>query len=421
MSNYARSASPISAAVYCALLALVVGYGLSYLLTVFGLGIVSAPAGSPRHGPTVLRHAGLNLYAAQRVTLAGEGVTATASGGGSVRAQVTLPLTVWVLVPVAAIAFAGFMSARSRAGRGRAGMIGPAAAGGMLYAVALALLSPHAEARISSSVLPTVDAVSFNPPDILFSPHAFSTLALGAVFGVVFAYLGALIAVRGEPFEEGRGRWWVCGKSSIGAALAMQLLIASALLVWFVHSPVSEQGDGPTICRFAEMLPTAAGTGYALVHGASLIAGMESAYSGGRPMRPLYAQVNLYGGVVRQDDRETTRRPISPYVYILSLLAAVAVMVSGRLAVGWGSRDGSLPTGARIAIVHTAYLAWVVWLCRVGWSGAEAGFARSSVFILPAFGWWLAASAASVFVLAVIGAHWANRSYSGSPAGFHYA
>ena len=407
------TANPILAAVYGALVALVAGYACSYLLVHLGLGIITAPENASAAGPAALSRAGLSLYAMHHVTLIGSGEVPSDVGGTEhIFAYVSLPLTVWAIVPAFALMLGGCAAAKARAGSGRWSMVAPAVLGGVLYAVVLALLSRVFHAGVSASALPAVGGSSFDPPDILFRPSARSTLIFATLFGTVFTYLGALIPLRGLH-ENRSGRWWTCGKALVVAAIAVQLLVAGALEAYFLKNPPAQDANAPAGSRFAEMLPTAVGIGYTLIYGSTLKAAVESEAPGMETQyRPLSSKVSLYTGMIRNDDQEQFRKPLAWYIYILLVIPAVAILVSGGLAVRWGSIDGAIPTAARIAIIHSAYLAFLMALCGIGWgSQTRMGEMQSkfAVSIAPQYDSIMLLSVPVVFILAFVGAYLAGR------------
>lgn len=407
-----------AAALYGALVALILGYGFSYFLSRLGTGMLGDAGVRAQHGPAALAKAGLNLCAMMHASLVGSGeLPQAADGMERVSAVIVLPLTVWAAIPAAALFIAGYAAARRRTGTGRWGMVLPALAGGVIFAGALALLAPVFGATIASSALPSFGDIEFNPPDITFAPSAESTLATGAAFGIVFTYLGALAALRVDRRPDSSpGRWWAAGSAVVAFALVLQLLVGGALAAWFVASSRSDDLGPESASRFFQMLPTAAGIAYCLAHGSTLGAGVESRSPGLESVyRPWSFEVSVYRGITRGDDREQDHRPMPPYAYVLTAAAALAIALSGWMAVRRGSRDGAVPTAARVAVVHSAYLAALIWMCRIAWRSAvesEGMVGETVVFIGPRWDVILAASFAGVFVMAFVGAYLANRRYS---------
>lgn len=407
-----------AAALYGAVIALVLGYGFSYFLSRLGAGMLGDAAARAQHGPAALARAGLNLCAMMRASLVGSGELPHAVDGVErVSAVIVLPLTVWAAIPAAALFIAGYAAARRRTGTGRWGTVLPALAAGVMFAGVLALLAPVFGATIASSALPAFGDVEFNPPDITFAPSAGSTLATGIAFGVVFTYLGALAALRADlrP-DRSPGRWWAAGSAVVMFALVLQALVAGALAAWFLASSRSEDMGPESASRFLQMLPTAAGIAYCLSHGSTLEAGVESRSPGLESVyRPWSFEVSLYRGITRSDDREQAHRAMTPYAYVLTAAAALLIALSGWVAVRRGSRDGAVPTAARVAVVHSVYLAALIWMCRIAWSSAvesEGMVGRTLVFVGPRLDAVLAASFGVVFVMAFVGAYLANRRYS---------
>ena len=408
-----KTTNSILAAVYGAVIALVVAFACSYLLAHLNLGIITAQGDASQPGPAALSRAGIDLYAMHHVTLVGSGVVTTDIGATEhIASYVTLPLTIWSIVPILALVLGGYVASKVRAGSGRWRMVIPAVVGGILYAAVLAALSQVLSARVSASALPAIDGWSFDPPDILLRPSARSTLISAGLFGVVFTYLGALIPLRGRR-ENGPGRWWTCGKAAVVSAISVQLLVAGALEVYFLKNPPEQEPGAPAGSRLAEMLPTAVGIGYMLIYGSTLEAAVVSEGPGMEsPLRPLASKVNLYRGIVHDDDQEQSRGPLNPYVYIFLAIPAAAILISGALAVRWGSRDGSIPTAARITIVHSAYLAFLTTLCGIGWGlQTRVGELHSdfTLVVAPRYDTLMLLSVPAVFIIAFVGAYLAGR------------
>jgi len=407
----ARPLNPVLAAVYCAIVALVVGYALSYVLTRFGFGVVSAP-GDSTHGPAVFARAGLNLYAAQRVTLVGRGSVPGAPGSEAaldVFAHLTVPLTVWAAVPAIALLLAGYLSAATQVGKSRSRMALPAVSGGLLYAWVLTGLSHVVRARIESFVVPDIGGISANPPSIVFHPSAGSTLLLAGAFGLVFTYLGALIAVREGARGSEPGKWWAAAKAAMIAALAVQVLMLSAAGIWLASQPrrADDTTDGR---RIIEMVPAIAGIAYAMVHGANLTSVVESRLrSDGATRRTFYADMSLYSGTRQEQLGKRSVRGAPLRVAVpAAALTALAVVLAGWLAVRWGSGGGSLPTAVRLALIHTFYLAAPVALCRLQLVQGDP-LAVSTIALSLGVGWWMVLSFLGVLVFSMIGAHLAGR------------
>ena len=276
---------------------------------------------------------------------------------------------------------------------------------GIVYALALAVAARWAQARIDTFLMPEIGGAAPNPPQISFRPSTESALAFCAGFGIVFSYVGGLIAVRTKAVERVRTKWWACCKGAIAAALVVQILIAGSALAWSLGKGRPKGDERP---RIVEMLPTAAGLGYAMIHGADLISSVESRFIASKSVqRAFFARVNLYTGVTQDNSHKATPRA----VWIVGLLVGIcASILCGVLAVRWGSRDGSLPTGLRSAFLTTMYVAAMIRLCSV--ELAQANPVASSVIQVKAlFTPGLILSFVGVVIFSLLGAHLAGRRY----------
>jgi hypothetical protein len=398
-----RALNPVLAAISGALLALVIGYACSYVLTRYGMGVVGG-RGDRVFGPGVFARSGLNLCALQHMALVGVGeVTDTLGNTSKLTASIVLPMTVWVVVPIVSLMIGGWCAARSRALGGRRAMTGAAVAGGLLYGIALAIAARWVEARLDTFLLPEISGISANPPQIAFRPSERSALVLGCGFGTVFSYLGALIAARSRARASAPGKWWACGKAVVVTALVVELLIACAVFVFAVARRNAEAESNP---RIVEMLPTAAGLGYAMIYGATLVSSVESGFlSQKTASRPFYVEINAYGGVTRENEHKVS--PVPAWVGCL-VVGIVAAFVSGRLAVRWGSRDGSLPTAWRTALLHTAYVALLAALCGMLLRQADP-VSSTTLQVGAHFGGTILISFGGVLLFSFLGAHTANK------------
>lgn len=402
-----EAANPLAAAIYGAVVSLLLGYALSYLFTCLGTGVISAH--SSWHSRQTCMLAGLNLYASQHIPLVGSGVPPGQEQ--HIRAFITLPLTLWAATPVFALMIGGWFCARIRMDAGRWGMTVSALMCGIVYAGVLTGVAGVISAKFASTAIPAVSGWELNPPDIPFRPSVVGTLQHSLLFGIAFSYLGALLAVRAGAETRVRGKWWACAKSVIVVALLLQLLMCGAMLGWFTAQSRSGEADEFAQPEVVQILPTAAGMGYALMHGAKLSAAATPVIM---PSAAYRVELELYRGVKTNDGGKMSRGAASPYVWIAAVIGALAVLASGRLAVKLGSRDGSLPTALRVTVLHSAYLALTMVLSSMAWGIVG----QSSVAIGPVYDPAMLVEAACVFVLSLVGAHLANRKYAGRLSGF---
>lgn len=210
----------------------------------------------------------------------------------------------------------------------------------------------------------------------------------------MFAWLGSLIVLRHERDDAGPSRWWVCGKAVVACALVVQLLVAGALLERSLSRRADDAAENP---RIVEMLPTAAGLGYAMLHGATLVAGVESRLMSGPVQRPFHERVNIYGSA--------DRIAIALGALVLGLVLA---FVAGVLAVKWGSRDGPVRTGLRIAVLNTAYVLALILLCEMRLA-LSTPLSSTTIQIRALLGPGLVVAFVAAFAASALGAALANR------------
>lgn len=413
-----RPTNWLLAALYGAVIAIVIAFGASYLLTHIGLGVVSFAEGQSIQGPEVLKLSALNLYAVQHVTLVGSGKVVDPLGAGFVSAHITLPLTVWIIIPAIGLMIGGYAAARLRAGS-RRNMVVPAVAGSILYAAILAAASTLARVKVGSFLLPEIEGFGANPPPIIFRPDLASTICYATGFGILFLYLGALVAVREQGRERTPGRWWACAKSAVIVALVIQLLVTVAAVVLIARREDSQ----PVTMSTIEILPTVSGIAYGLLYGGEINASVLSQLQEkAEPQIVLDYRANLYRGVSSTTDGEDKRRPMSLSVIVTGFTIAVLVaFLSGWFAVRWGSTDGSIPTAFRLIIVHSLYLLSLMFLCRLVLmiSNKSEAFTASSVTSAGlTFSWVMIPGLLIYFFISLFGAYVAHRRFSASPLGF---
>lgn len=401
-----EAANPIAAAIVGAVVSLAVSYGLSYLFQLARLGVISGHGSW--HSRNLLLRAALNLYAAHHVALIGFGVQPDV---GPIHATIDFPLTVWATIPAFSLILGGFIAAQMRSPAGRWGMIATTLGSAIIYVAVLTALSGAVSATFTSAALPVIRETEFNPPGIPFKPSTHATLAYGLLFAIVLSYVGALIAVRRAPGLAIKGKWWACAKAVVIVALAMQALFIGAVWGWFAVSSHSNAADEYAQLEIAQSLPTVVGIAYSLVHGARL---SYAAVPVTMPSESYSGNIGLYTGISALDRGKLTHKSLRRYAWIPALLGALAAFASGRLAVKMGSRDGSLPTALRILVLQSAFIAATMLFCAMGWGIAW----QFRFFVHPRFDSTMLYVGGGIMIFALVGAHWANRRYSGRLSGF---
>ncbi|MEN6356890.1 MAG: hypothetical protein ABFD83_07370 [Armatimonadota bacterium] len=410
-----KPVNPIIAALYGAVVALAIGYGLCFFLLRAGVANVTCPGEVMDYGGPAFARAGLNLCAVQHALLAGGG----SLGGAKASAQVILPIITWSIIPIAALFVSGYAAGRLRAGSTGFGIIAPAMVGGILYALALAAMSALFAAPIKSAALPSGGGFEFAPPDFPLHPTFKSTLITAGLFGVIFTYIGSHFAAHETDRRRHISRWWVCGKSILPFALVLELIIAIASQAWLISKTGPKNPEGPAGRAIVKYQPTVAGIAYGLINGASLRGEVISSLGGEK--KPFSANLNLYTGMRTHFQGRDTQKQLGGIAYVGLVLMAIIGLTSGALAVRWGSRDGSLPTAIRIAVIHAAYLALTMFICALAWqSTIHAGSIKSSsgVSINLQYNPIMLYSIFGMFVMAFIGAYLTNRLYTSGRRGF---
>ena len=410
-----RPVNPIIAAMYGAIVALAIAYGLFFFLLRIGIANATSPGVAMDYGSPAFARAGLNLCASQHAQLVGSGkVSGATEAAAKAKAKVVLPLNAWAIIPVAALFVSGYAAGKLRSGAGRYGIIVPALLGAIIYAGVLAALSRLFAAPIESAALPSAGGVEFAPPDFPFHPVPLSVFYTASFWGIAFTYIGSHCAAGEAARREGVGRWWICGKSIIPFAIVLQLLFAIASQAWLISKTGPENPEGPAGRGIVKFQPTIAGIAYGLINGADL-QGALMAVGLGKEEKILAADVNLYKGITIYDRGQETTRSLPSVKFIGAGIMAFLALMSGALAIRWGSRDGSLPTALRIGVIHAFYLWMVMSLCSLSFQSTEAA---SRLFVKLVYEPTMLISFAGVFAAAFVGAYITSRLYVSGRRGF---
>lgn len=405
-----KPTSPIAAAVTGGVMAVFIAYVLSLAGLWTGIVEVTAP-GSPRQlDLSTLNRAGLDLYAMQHVTLSGSGTfTSEFMGVQPVATSITLPLTLWAVIPALALLVGGYVAGLRRRGTGTLSIALTAVLAGIVYAAILALGSYVFRGELDPSALPSIGGVDFNPPPVDLRPALASVILSAGLFGVIFAYLGGMIASRGERGRLSPNRWWVCGKAILLIAIVIHLIVVLGFGAWLLWSSPDDIAEGEARWQIFTMSPTIAGIAYSLIHGATLVGSVDSPLQGDEDS--LGARVNLYKGVALPGTREASEPLWAIYTYIVAGISLLAAFLGGALAARWGSRDGSVLTGLRIAVIFAVLMVVLSLLCRFGWSSRE-GDAAFTLSVALRLGWPTVAALGAVLVASSLGAYVASAYYA---------
>ncbi len=397
-----EAANPFFAALVGALIALVVGYLLSYIFSLMGLGALIGD--NSWNFKETLPLAGLNYYAAQHVPIKGFVPNEAA-------AWITLPITIWGIIPAVALMTGGFVAGRMRDAAGRWAIIGSAIGAGVLHMLALLACAPLLSAEFVSTAVPAIQGFELSPPDLSYRPVEGAVPIYASVFAVLFSYLGGLIAIRsGEITDTAAGKWWACAKAIVAVGLVIQLLIVAGVWVWFVKSDIGDE-DLSVQPKLIQALPMAAGLGYSLIYSAKLYA---AAVPVNIPSATYKTDLQIFRGANTTQGTRTTHKPPIKYAWVVGLIVAVASMATGWLAVRMGSRDGSLPTAFRITVLQLLYLALIMLLSGMNWGIAG----QSSVDVSPVFDSSMWVMAGGVLIFSLIGAYLTNRYFADRLSGF---
>ena len=398
-----KPANSILAALYGAILAVVICFAISYLGVLTGW--VNPTLVHPQRGPgtTALARSALNVYVMQHVTISGRGHD---SGDPppftSFEDSVKLPLTIWFAIPALAVFIGGLVTGLLRRGSGVAGAVLPAILGGVIYALILTLVSRWAHASIDWTVIPAIGGVSFNPHEIdRLYPNTVSALAYTGLFGVLFSYLGGMMACRKERVGGQRGVWWGPVKAVFWVGLIFQLVLMSGFAWWLFNRAPRDLLGETRPGQLVPFAPTISGLAYAGINGLTLTGSLEPPAETQGAMRET---VNVYFGMASAGlDKQPGTIPVIVKL-IAAVVAAICAFLIGLLAFVWGPRDGAFRAAFRCTAVMALYLAVIDRLCRFGWGSWEEWVGKLRFLVHTQPGWIEAIAAIGFLIFALIGA-----------------
>lgn len=392
-----RQHSAVSAAVFGGLTAVFIAYGLCAAGVMGRFANVTAPAAFCP-GWAGLTRAAVNLYVMQHVSVRGLMVVDSIKYSDAI----TLPLTIWVIIPAIAVFFGGYGAGIRRRNAGASAAILAGVGAGVVYALLLIALSPLFKTIIDPSALPSMQGISFNPnPKMLMGPSLLSSVVYTGFTGVLFGFLGGKMASRNLDALNQPGKWWACAKSVIIAGKVVLLILISIYGFWVFRQIPNEKLQDTSRWQLFTYAPAVSCLGYSAMNGEDILWSLTSSLDsssgfGGR--------VNIYRGTV-DAARPAEVKPFSAGVTaIAAAVMALASFFMGALAVRWGSRDGSVLTAARIAVIAALYLLTINLLSWFGWSSA-IGSVQAKLAVIPVFTKETFYTLAGIFFFSLMGAH----------------
>ena len=296
------------------------------LALTYGAFLAGANIGAAKGG-NIYEKAAFNLMAVTHTTLSGTG-TITDDFGDETKtdASACLPVSAWRLVPMVLCAAAAFVSMRKTKSSSLLNVFSGALAISIIFAAAMYLTAPHLTCRVGSSALPHIGDTELALPELVYTPKASSALLCGFVISFIFSYVGGILALIGKNKSDFH-------KAFVGAITAMAtVILILAVLMTGAYFGTKIRKSTPfysycNTCPFVKLLL------WSGTLGSDLSLKVTSASQGEKPKTVIGYNINIY------KHNKDLKKPLPPYVYVLSLLAALAVFFGAKTAGKLGAKN----------------------------------------------------------------------------------
>ncbi|MBI2842798.1 MAG: hypothetical protein HYX78_05305 [Armatimonadetes bacterium] len=310
-----------------AVVAAVLGFGLSAALSTVRLALIMPAEGARPDFGAFLARSGLNFLAIHHIRIIGE---ALPGGPGQTGVSIMWPLTIWAAVPAFALAVGGYARARL-SGLSRANFFAGASVA-FPYTIILLVIRPVFSMPSVSIKLPEIAGTGVAPESVpaLLSAAFVSTLLHGLLFGIVFGSVGALGGLRvirnalfgGDGFVPS----WMRG--AVAAVFAGEIVF---LVLVLAASGLAggEERRAETLRSWITISPAVAGNILYLAHGVTL-RGQLVTRVGIPEARP---NVRTYrAGLITGIQSEGRKSRMPGWAYAAFLVPALALIFGGFLA-----------------------------------------------------------------------------------------
>lgn len=305
-----------------AVVAAILGYGLSLAFSLSKLALIAPPEGANPNNQLFLLRSGLNFLAIQHIGLTGTGAS------GNAHVSIIWPITVWAILPAVALFFGGFICQKLSGIQDR----GNFALGAMIavpYAILLMVARAFFTVPSAGVKLPPLpaDGLSLDPSQlpIVFSATALSTLFHALIFGLIFGGIGAMGIRRLLKGFSDKNTFWPSWARGAAASLVIGQLVFFLLII--VLAGVSHSKN--KAWTSASLIPAEAGLAHYLSHGVTLSGSIKTEISmpGAQPTVQSYK-----AGIFTGTEADGKKKPVPPAARLLLLIPAIALIIGGRLA-----------------------------------------------------------------------------------------
>jgi hypothetical protein len=394
------------AAVTGAIIAALIGYGVSLLLYGQGLALVGPSAAAGKSSEALLGRAGLNFEAIHHIRFAGAGLP---GAPGRLTVSIQWPLSLLVIIPAVALMIGGWAASRI-VGIRRNFLVGALVA--IPYVVILLVARNWIAVPSSAIALPSLpEAIPQFDPGLVAAvlrPEPlsiiFNALVLGIVFGGVGAVGGPATICRGVRREDSIWPSWVRGAFAAAAIghIGFFVLLALFIGLWLPKQHLDAEERVKAAHSYTTLLTTGAGWAHYFAHGVTLTGRVEAdpGISDVPPTVQTY-QAGLISGFKSEDKT----KPIKPVMFTLIVIPAIALFIGGRIA-GIGSPNRVISAAMMAGVYALIMTAAVLFFNIATQTAITAGdvTSRTSVLLGPSAKYAFPLTLGLGFFFGVIGA-----------------
>ena len=361
-------------AVIGAVAAAALGYGLSVAFSTAGLALVAPSEGAGRDSGLFFARSGLNYLAIHHIRIVGGGLPGNPA---NVALSILWPLTIWAVIPAAALMVGGYVSRRL------SGAASPAwfASGALVaipYIIFLLVASIFFVVPSTAVKLPEISGTGIAPESVpaLLRAAADGTVLNGILFGIIFGGLGALGGFRAiwNGLFRRDAFWPSWARGAMISVIAGQLVFFVLVFVLAFLAPRLGFGGGisnpspseaGTLSEAGEMMrswvtvsPAVSGNIHYFSHGVTLAGRITSKV--GIPEARSNVQV-FRAGIIKGITYEGESKPVARWLYLLVLAPAIALAYGGYIAARTGNEQNArFALAAKFAVFYALLLTALV-------------------------------------------------------------
>lgn len=357
-NNHSGLIKLIPAASVGAVIAAVLGYGISAWLSTYGLALITQGNGIHPDLPRFLALAGLNFEGLHHVRIIGSSMP---GGPGGVQVSFLWPITIWAAIPALSLMLGGFVSRKLACTRGSSRF----AAGALVavpYVILLLVFRPFFCVPSVSISPPRLDIGGWNlaPESIAaeLTPDVWSVILKGLIFGIIFGGVGAIGGFktiwRGTLRKDSFWPAWMRGAFAAFAIGQIALLLLIVIFAAVQLPRQSQESEGIPARSVITFMPTAIGLADYFSHGVTLRGDVFSMPAVDEGLRERI-------GIITGIQSGGKKKSLPAWAYIALLIPAGALIAGGRIAAR--TANGSMKRAnlaVRMAIIYGMLLTALV-------------------------------------------------------------